>query len=276
MSALPGRGSTVSGSGTQDRQHLGSARGRRATGSTRRVAVEFAAAYASGCEAGPIVVGHDGRVSAAVFVGGRRGRRHGDRPRRRLAPGRPRRRPSAGSSATRRLAGGIQISASHNPPKYNGLKFFQRAGMVLGAARRGAPCSTAGSVASFAGRAGTRWARRSRASMIPIRDTWRRCSRSSIVAAIRAAGSRSCSTPATGPAGGWGRRLLEALGAEPSCSAASPTAGTIIPPSRREPTSERVCRRSSRRSGRRSVSPRTPMPTGWRSSTRRAATSARS
>jgi phosphomannomutase len=28
-------------------------------------------------------------------------------------------------------AGGIQISASHNPAKYNGLKFFQRAGMVL-------------------------------------------------------------------------------------------------------------------------------------------------
>src|SRR5262249_20631143 len=31
-------------------------------------------------------------------------------------------------------AGGIQISASHNPPVYNGLKFFQPEGMVLGAA----------------------------------------------------------------------------------------------------------------------------------------------
>ncbi len=30
-------------------------------------------------------------------------------------------------------AGGIQISASHNPPQYNGLKFFQPKGMVLGA-----------------------------------------------------------------------------------------------------------------------------------------------
>jgi phosphomannomutase len=30
-------------------------------------------------------------------------------------------------------SGGIQISASHNPPQYNGLKFFQRRGMVLGA-----------------------------------------------------------------------------------------------------------------------------------------------
>src|SRR5262249_16631336 len=30
--------------------------------------VEFAAAYASRCAAAPIVVGHDGRVSAPVFV----------------------------------------------------------------------------------------------------------------------------------------------------------------------------------------------------------------
>ncbi len=32
-------------------------------------------------------------------------------------------------------AGGIQISASHNPPQYNGLKFFQPEGMVLSAAK---------------------------------------------------------------------------------------------------------------------------------------------
>ena len=96
--------------------------------------VEFAAAYASSCDSGPIVVSHDGRVSAPVFV------------------------PAvlAGVTATGRdallvgatatptvgrlvrdqgAAGGIQISASHNPPKYNGLKFFQPEGMVLSAAR---------------------------------------------------------------------------------------------------------------------------------------------
>src|SRR5207237_4306438 len=94
--------------------------------------VEFAAAYASRCAAGPIVVGHDGRVSAPVFV------------------------PAvlAGVTATGRdallvgatatptigrlvrdqgAAGGIQLSASHNPPRYNGLKFFQPEGMVLNA-----------------------------------------------------------------------------------------------------------------------------------------------
>lgn len=98
------------------------------------VAAEFAAAYASTCAEGPIVVGHDGRITAPVFV------------------------PAvlAGITATGRdalfvgatatptvgrlvrdqgAAGGVQISASHNPPKYNGLKFFQPQGMVLGPAQ---------------------------------------------------------------------------------------------------------------------------------------------
>src|SRR5262249_36329927 len=83
---------------------------------------------------GPIVVGHDGRRSAAVFAAA----------------------VEAGVTATghdawlvgpaatptigwlvreRQAAGGIQISAAHNPPQYNGLKFFQPAGMVLGASQ---------------------------------------------------------------------------------------------------------------------------------------------
>jgi phosphomannomutase len=97
------------------------------------VATEFAAAYASRCEPGPIVVSHDARVSSSVFlpavIAGVAGTGHDVL--------------SAGAAATptvgilvreRRAAGGIQISASHNPPRYNGLKFFQPAGMVLGPA----------------------------------------------------------------------------------------------------------------------------------------------
>lgn len=92
--------------------------------------VEFAAAYASGCAPGPIVVGHDGRVSAPVFVqavlAGVTATGHDAL--------------LVGATATPTIgrlvrdqgaAGGIQISASHNPPKYNGLKFFQPEGMVL-------------------------------------------------------------------------------------------------------------------------------------------------
>jgi len=97
------------------------------------IVVEFAAAYASGCGRGPIVVGHDGRVSAPVFVPAVLAAV--------TATGRDVR--LAGATATPTLgrlvrdlgaSGGIQISASHNPPTYNGLKFFQPEGMVLGAA----------------------------------------------------------------------------------------------------------------------------------------------
>jgi phosphomannomutase len=98
------------------------------------VALEFAAAYACECEPGSIVIGHDGRqeygrrdpaiVSGVTSIG--------------------RNALIAGAIATptvgvlvreRRAAGGIQISASHNPPQYNGLKFFQPGGMVLSAAQ---------------------------------------------------------------------------------------------------------------------------------------------
>jgi len=94
--------------------------------------VEFAAAYASDLPPGPVIVGHDGRVSAPVFnaavVAGV------------TATGRdvlqvgPTATPTIGRLVRDQgAAGGIQISASHNPPQYNGLKFFQREGMVLNA-----------------------------------------------------------------------------------------------------------------------------------------------
>jgi phosphomannomutase len=95
-------------------------------------AVEFAAAYASDCKPGPIVVGHDGRVSSSVFAAaveaGVTATGHDA-----LLAG-PAATPTIGWLVREgRSAGGIQISASHNPPQYNGLKFFQRGGMVLGA-----------------------------------------------------------------------------------------------------------------------------------------------
>jgi len=92
--------------------------------------VEFAAAYAAGCAPGPIVVGHDGRVSAPVFLSavlaGVTATGHDV-----LLAG-PVATPTLGRLVVdRKAAGGVQISASHNPPTYNGLKFFQPAGMVL-------------------------------------------------------------------------------------------------------------------------------------------------
>jgi phosphomannomutase len=94
------------------------------------VAVEFAAAYTSQCEPGPIVVGHDGRPSSSVFLpavlAGVLGTGHDA-----LIAGAAAT-PTLGILVRERVAvGGIQISASHNPPEYNGLKFFQPRGMVL-------------------------------------------------------------------------------------------------------------------------------------------------
>jgi len=119
----------VSGSGTRIASISG-LRGVVGDGIDPAVAVEFAAAYATECEPGPIVVSHDGRVSSAVFTAavqaGVAATGHDVL--------------QAGATATPTVgllvrdlgcAGGIQISASHNPPEYNGLKFFQRAGMVL-------------------------------------------------------------------------------------------------------------------------------------------------
>jgi phosphomannomutase len=98
------------------------------------VAVEFAAAYAGRCKPGPIVVGHDGRVSSAVFQAAVSSAV--------AATGRdvwlagPAATPTLGVLVRElRAAGGIQISASHNPPQYNGLKFFQARGMVLSASQ---------------------------------------------------------------------------------------------------------------------------------------------
>jgi phosphomannomutase len=98
------------------------------------VAVEFAAAYASTCDPGPIVIAHDGRVSAHVFlpavISGVTATGHDA-----LVVG-PAATPTVGRLVRdQKAAGGIQISASHNPPKYNGLKFFQPEGMVLSPAQ---------------------------------------------------------------------------------------------------------------------------------------------
>jgi phosphomannomutase len=94
------------------------------------VAVEYAAAYASRCGPGPILVGHDGRATADAFVAavasaiactGHDARLLG-----------PVATPTIGRLVrTTSAAGGVQISASHNPPEYNGLKCFMPEGMVL-------------------------------------------------------------------------------------------------------------------------------------------------
>jgi phosphomannomutase len=100
------------------------------------LALEYAAAYAStrspsqGKARAQILVAHDGRptaltfqnaVVAGVLASGCNALIAGA-----LAT------PTVGFEvARRRLSGAVQVSASHNPPEYNGLKMFQPGGMVL-------------------------------------------------------------------------------------------------------------------------------------------------
>lgn len=97
---------------------------------TPEVAIRYVAAFSASAPSGPLVVTRDGRgsglmVAEAVLAG-----LH--------AVGRPT--IDAGIAATpttgilvrrARAAGGIQISASHNPPQYNGLKLFSEEGRVI-------------------------------------------------------------------------------------------------------------------------------------------------
>jgi phosphomannomutase len=97
---------------------------------TPEVALRFACAFAAQAPAGPIVLSSDGRVTGSLLAAAigsglsAVGRDWID----------------VGVAATPttgvlvrelRAAGGIQISASHNPPEYNGLKLFSSAGRVI-------------------------------------------------------------------------------------------------------------------------------------------------
>ncbi len=99
---------------------------------TPEVAVRYACAFAADLPPGPIVVSRDGRPSGRIIADALRsalaavGRRVLDAN---IAAT-----PTLGVLVRRhKAAGGIQISASHNPPEYNGLKLFSAKGRVLSA-----------------------------------------------------------------------------------------------------------------------------------------------
>ena len=97
---------------------------------TPDVAARYATAFATTLPPGPVVIGRDGRASgpellaaivAALTATGRD-----------VIDGGIAATPTVGILvAEERAAGGLQISASHNPAPYNGLKLFSAAGRVL-------------------------------------------------------------------------------------------------------------------------------------------------
>ena len=80
---------------------------------------------------GRIVVGRDSRPSGRMLAAGDPGGLAGRGPRHASTPASSPRRPPACWSAQVKAAGGIQITASHNPSPYNGLKLFSAEGRVI-------------------------------------------------------------------------------------------------------------------------------------------------
>jgi len=97
---------------------------------TPEVAIRYVTAFSAGAPEGPFVVTRDGRatgnmVSEAVMAGLHASGRT-------TIDGGIAATPTTGVLVRRaRAAGGIQISASHNPSQYNGLKLFSAEGRVI-------------------------------------------------------------------------------------------------------------------------------------------------
>lgn len=97
---------------------------------TPPVAMRYAAAFAAELPDGPIVLGRDGRASGPLLCDAIRGTL--------VALGRSVLDADVAATPTvgvlvqhHTAAGGIQVSASHNPPQYNGIKLFSSQGRVL-------------------------------------------------------------------------------------------------------------------------------------------------
>jgi phosphomannomutase len=97
---------------------------------TPEVAARYAAAFAATLPPGPIVLGRDGRESGPMLAAAiiERLAREG----RDVIDCGVAATPTVGIAVHQQAAaGGIQISASHNPARYNGMKLFGSAGRVL-------------------------------------------------------------------------------------------------------------------------------------------------
>lgn len=201
---------------------------------TPEIAIRYVTAFAQTLPPGPMVVSRDGRatgpmIAAAVQSGlAAIGRTVLD----------------AGIAATpthgvlvraNQAAGGVQISASHNPPQYNGLKLFSREGRVLPAVA-GQPVLAAYRTARLA------WVVHELVGRVqPLADTTSEHLRLVLATvdthAIRRWRFRVLLDSNAGSGSILGRELLTALGCEITLLGGEATGEFLHPP---EPTAENL------------------------------------
>ena len=201
---------------------------------TPEVATRFVAAFASHLPPGPIVIGRDGRnsgpmlsraIAAALTASGR------DCLDADVAAT-----PTIGVLVRKlNAAGAVQISASHNPPPYNGIKLFGPAGRVLDA-ETGAAIRDA----YFANRAN--WVGHDQVGSVssvadPHLPHLQKVTATVDVAAISKAGHRVLLDSNHGAGSLLGKRLLETLGCEVVTVGESPDGQFSHVP---EPTAENL------------------------------------
>jgi phosphomannomutase len=191
-------------------------RGIVGNGLTAEIATAFAQALATHCACGRIVVSQDGRstgdflrhaVLAGLLGAGCEVQDLGIVPT-----------PTCGLAVRRLNArGGIQITASHNPPEWNGLKLFAPDGAVLNAAQ-GQEIKSVFQEKTFVQ---TPWNKVGKASHCPDATAWHRQRVLELidVARIRGCGLRVFLDANNGAGGLLGATLLEALGCRPVCHA---------------------------------------------------------
>lgn len=201
---------------------------------TPDVAMRFVAAFAAGLPEGAIVVSHDGRTTGPMLANAVRsalcavGRNVFD----------------AGVQATptvgvlvraERAVGGVQISASHNPPEYNGLKLFGTDGRVI-------PAKTGLEVIEHYRHGDAAWARHDKVGQIgviahPYLTHLRHLAAIVDVKRIQARKFRVILDSNHGAGGVLGQLMLTDFGCQATVLAEKPTGHFVHPP---EPCAENL------------------------------------
>ncbi|MCE9544412.1 MAG: phosphoglucosamine mutase [Planctomycetia bacterium] len=201
---------------------------------TPEIAARFVAAFAAELPLGPIVIGRDGRPSGPMLCDAIHAML--------VATGRdvldagPAATPTIGVLVrSLKAAGGVQVSASHNPPQYNGLKLFSGEGRVI-------PAAAGEKVIARFRRGEAAWAAAAQlGSVHQLSDTttahWEMIRACVDVPAIRARRFKVLLDANHGAGGVMGRRLLDELGCQATLLGKTPDGLYDHPP---EPTAENL------------------------------------